>query len=51
MLLTVEIARLGGGIVEMPKDCNPATQELGRGFTLYYLVEDVEKVVFIHPIF
>jgi hypothetical protein len=42
--LTIKIGGLSGGIIENTKDHNPAPQELGRGFTLYYLVEDVEKV-------
>jgi hypothetical protein len=43
-VLTTIIAALSGGIVESSKDQNPGPQERGRGFTIYYLVEDVEKV-------
>jgi hypothetical protein len=43
-VLTIKTAGLGGGIVESSKDLSSASQELGRGFTLYYIVEDVEKV-------
>jgi hypothetical protein len=43
-MLTIQIAGLGGGIVEITKDHDRASQALGSGFTLYYLVEDVDKV-------
>ena len=33
-----------GGIVKQSKDCKPQAQPTGSGMTVYYLVEDLEKV-------
>jgi hypothetical protein len=35
---------LGGGIVKMPKGCDPEQQQMGRGFTNYYCVSSLEEV-------
>jgi len=35
----------GGGIVQMPTECGTNEQHMGSGFTLYYLVDDLEKTL------
>ncbi|KIW03091.1 uncharacterized protein PV09_05736 [Verruconis gallopava] len=37
--------RLGGGIVQMPKDCPEHSQSMGAGYTNYYMVDDVDEAV------
>ena len=43
-LATDSSTGLDGGIVKMPKGCNPDQQPMGRGFTNYYCVSSLEEV-------
>ena len=47
--MTLTFQGNGGGIVKQPKDVKPQVQAIGNGMTVYYLVDDLDKVPLSGP--